>query len=84
MRLFQSIADELRMQRGVLILSHMSKEDLLRELREHEEILDRIKRRDGEGAAELLTTHLRTAIRILSEARSRKGQGQAAGAGKKF
>jgi GntR family transcriptional repressor for pyruvate dehydrogenase complex len=83
MRLFQSIADELRMQRGVLILSHMSKEDLLRELKEHEEILDRIKRRDGDGAAELLTTHLRTAVRILSEARSKKGQGKVAGAEKK-
>jgi GntR family transcriptional repressor for pyruvate dehydrogenase complex len=74
MRLFQSIADELRMQRGVLILSHMSREDLLRELGEHEEILDRIKRRDGSGASALVETHLRTAARILAEARTRKDQ----------
>jgi hypothetical protein len=76
MRLFHSIADELRVQRGVLILSHMGKEDLLRELREHAEILACIKRRDGERAAELLTVHLKTAMRILTEARARKGQGQ--------
>ena len=69
-RLFNSIADELRVQRGVLILSHMSKEDLFRELREHGEILACIKRRDGVRAGELLATHLRTAMRILSEAQA--------------
>jgi GntR family transcriptional repressor for pyruvate dehydrogenase complex len=72
MRLFNSIADELRVQRGVLILSHMSKEDLLRELKEHGEILACIKRRDGAQAGELLETHLRTAMRILTEARAGK------------
>jgi len=72
MRLFNSIADELRVQRGVLILSHMSKEDLLRELREHGEILACIKRRDGAQAGELLAAHLRTAMRILTEARAGK------------
>ena len=83
LRLFHSIADELRVQRGVLILSHMGKEDLLRELKEHAEILARIKRRDGERAAELLTVHLKTAMRILTEARARKGQGQEIQAEKK-
>lgn len=72
MRLFHSIADELRLQRGILILSHMSKEDLLRELREHEEILACIKRRDGAKAGELLAKHLRTAMRILTAARAGK------------
>jgi GntR family transcriptional repressor for pyruvate dehydrogenase complex len=71
-RLFHSIADELRVQRGVLILSHMGKEDLLRELQEHAEILACIKQRDGARAAELLTVHLQTAMRILTEARAKK------------
>jgi GntR family transcriptional repressor for pyruvate dehydrogenase complex len=82
MRLFNSIADELRVQRGVLILSHMSKEDLLRELREHGEILACIKRRDGAQAGELIETHLRTAMRILTEARAGKlplGEGHPGG-----
>lgn len=74
MRLFHSIADELRVQRGVLILSHMGKVDLLRELKEHEEILACIKRRDGAKAGELLTAHLRTAMRILMEARAGQGK----------
>jgi GntR family transcriptional repressor for pyruvate dehydrogenase complex len=77
-RLFHSIADELRVQRGVLILSHMSKEDLLRELREHAEILACLKRRDGVRAAELLTVHLQTAMRILVEARAGKVPSQEA------
>jgi GntR family transcriptional repressor for pyruvate dehydrogenase complex len=71
-RLFQSIADEMRVQRGVLILSHISQADLLRELREHAKILACIKRRDGERAMELLTDHLQTARRLLTEARTAK------------
>ena len=78
LRLFNSIADELRVQRGVLILSHMNKEDLLRELREHGEILACIKQRDGVRAGELLTAHLRTATRILTEARAGKTPSQEA------
>jgi GntR family transcriptional repressor for pyruvate dehydrogenase complex len=66
-RLFQSIADEMRVQRGVLILRHISQADLLRELREHAEILACIKRRDGERAGALLAAHLQTARRILTE-----------------
>jgi GntR family transcriptional regulator, transcriptional repressor for pyruvate dehydrogenase complex len=72
MRLFSSIADELRVQRRVLILSHMSKEGFLRELREHSAILACIKRRDGGRASELLTAHLTTAMRVLTEAQARK------------
>jgi len=68
MRLFHSIADELRVQRGALILSHMSEGDLLRELREHEGIVACIKRRDAARAGELATAHLRTALRILRAA----------------
>ena len=73
-RLFSSIADELRVQRSVLILSHMNKEGFLRELREHSAIVACIKRRDGEQAAELLAAHLATAMRVLTEARAGTGQ----------
>jgi GntR family transcriptional regulator, transcriptional repressor for pyruvate dehydrogenase complex len=72
MRLFSSIADELRVQRRVLILSHMNKEGFLAELREHSAILACIKRRDGERAAELIAAHLTTAMRVLTEARAKK------------
>jgi GntR family transcriptional repressor for pyruvate dehydrogenase complex len=82
-RLFSSIADELRVQRSVLILSHMNKEGFLRELREHSTILACIKRRDGERAAELLAAHLTTAMRVLTEARARKAQVQEIQAEKK-
>lgn len=76
MRLFSSIADELRVQRRVLILSHMNREGFLRELGEHGEILACIKRRDGARAAELLAAHLKTAMRVLTEARTRKAPSQ--------
>jgi len=82
-RLFSSIADELRVQRSVLMLSHMTKEGFLRELREHGAILACIKRRDGERAAELLAVHLQTAMRILTDAQARKGQWPQIPAGKK-
>jgi GntR family transcriptional repressor for pyruvate dehydrogenase complex len=82
-RLFNSIAEELQVQRSILILSHMNKEGFLRELREHSTILACIKRRDGERAAELLAAHLRTAMRVLTEARARTGMGQEFPAGEK-
>ena len=72
LRLLNSIADELRLQRGVLILSHARQDDELVQLGEHGEILACIKRRQGQRAAELLTAHLETAIRILTPARAGK------------
>jgi len=64
---YESIADEMKLQRGVLILSHLSQEDLLRELREHEAIFEHIKNRNGAGAKRLMKKHLVTAIDILAK-----------------
>lgn len=66
LRLFKSIAEELRLQRGVLILSHLHSRDELVQLSEHGEILAAIKKRDGRRAAELLAAHLKNAARMLA------------------
>ncbi len=66
LRLFNSITDELRLQRGVLILSYLHSKDQLVQLHEHGEILAAIKKRDGRRAAELLTAHLKKATRMRS------------------
>ncbi len=66
LRLFNSITDELRLQRGVLILSYLHSKDQLVQLHEHGEILAAIRKRDGRRAAELLTAHLKKATRMLS------------------
>jgi len=66
-RFYDSIADEMKLQRGALIFSHVGQEDLLRELREHEAIYECIKNRDGKGARRLLERHLRKAISIMNK-----------------
>jgi GntR family transcriptional repressor for pyruvate dehydrogenase complex len=67
-RIFNSIADELTVQRGILMLSHPDANYLLRELKEHEDMYLCIKNRDGAKARQLMDNHLRTAMNVLLEA----------------
>lgn len=70
-RLFNSISDELTVQRGLLLLSHPDANYLLRELQEHEDIYNCIKNRDGAKARDIMEQHLRTALDILTKAQLR-------------
>jgi len=86
LRLFNSIADELRLQRGVLILSHLHRRDELVQLSEHGEILACMKKRDSRRAAELLAAHLKNATRMLSRTSPQagpEGQGETGAAAEK-
>jgi DNA-binding FadR family transcriptional regulator len=60
-----SIKDELKLQRGMLLLSHMSGEDLKRELNEHKHVYELISQRQAENAREAMYQHLETALEIL-------------------
>ena len=70
-RIFNSISDELTVQRGILMLSHPDEHDWLRELKEHEEIYKCIKNKDGAKARDIMEMHLRTAMQILLKAQIR-------------
>jgi GntR family transcriptional regulator, transcriptional repressor for pyruvate dehydrogenase complex len=67
LKFYESIADEMKLQRGVLILSHQSREDLMRELGEHEAIYECIKKNDGAGSKRLMKNHLVKAIGVLTK-----------------
>jgi len=62
-----SIKDELILQRGVLLLSHMGGEDLKRELSEHKLVCELITTRQAAKAREAMHQHLETALKILSK-----------------
>ena len=62
-----SIKDELKLQRGMLVLSHMSGDDLKRELDEHKQVCELINNRQADKAREAMYNHLKTALTILSK-----------------
>ncbi len=66
-RFYDSIADEMKLQRGALIFSHMGQADLFRELREHEAVFECIRKRDGKGARRLMEKHLKKAISLMNK-----------------
>lgn len=70
-RIFNSISDELAVQRGILMLSHPDEHDLQRELQEHVDMFECIKNRDGAKARDIMDYHLRTAMQILMKAQIR-------------
>lgn len=65
MKYIDSIKDELKLQRGMLLLSHMSGEDLKRELDEHRNVFELIREHEAEQAREAMHQHLETALNIL-------------------
>ncbi len=67
MKYIDSIKDELKLQRGMLLLSHMSGEDLQRELNEHRTVFELISNHQAEQAREAMHQHLETALRILNK-----------------
>jgi len=67
MKYIDSIKDELKLQRGMLLLSHMSGEDLQRELNEHRKVFELISTQQAELAREAMHQHLETALRILNK-----------------
>ena len=73
-RIFNSIADELTVQRGILMLSHPDEQYLLRELNEHEEMFNNIKKRNGRQAKAIMEHHLRAAMDIMLKAELRGPQ----------
>jgi GntR family transcriptional regulator, transcriptional repressor for pyruvate dehydrogenase complex len=64
-KLLLSIENELKAERRTLLQVEYS-EDLLRELREHDEIFQHIRDRNPEQARDIMLQHLDTAKRILN------------------
>ncbi|MBP2665452.1 MAG: FadR family transcriptional regulator [Firmicutes bacterium] len=73
-RIFNSISEELTVQRGLLLLSHPDAHYLLQELQEHEDIYNCLKNRDGAKAREIMELHLRKAVDILTKAQIRRSE----------
>ncbi len=66
-KFFTSIKDELLAQRSALIFKHLSEEEYLLEVREHEEIFKYIKNGEPEKARDVMYRHLYRAMGILKK-----------------
>ncbi len=66
-KVYDSIADDMKLQRGLLILRHLGQKDLFREMNEHKVIFQSIKDRNGSRARRQMRQHLKTAIKIMTQ-----------------
>ncbi|MDN4523360.1 FadR/GntR family transcriptional regulator [Fictibacillus fluitans] len=71
-KFLESINEELNAQRKLLLIKHLTEQDLIREIKEHEEIKDLIKSRSPRKAEEKMRKHIIVAKGILKRADSDK------------
>jgi GntR family transcriptional repressor for pyruvate dehydrogenase complex len=68
LKFLESINEELSAQRKLLLFKHMTEKELVREIKEHEEIKDFIKNGEPRKAEEAMRQHLIVAKGILEQA----------------
>src|SRR6056297_539835 len=64
-KILYNISDELKAQRKELLFNHMNTDELMYELKEHNQIFNFIKDGNAYGAREAMATHLFRALEIL-------------------